>query len=76
MTASVSTTERCYNYKPVKGVPRPAWTYRAARRNVAFRPDDGVGVIWNGAATTYYRKNGAVNSIAAAYKMGLIAWHR
>ncbi len=53
---SVSTIELTYKYTPVKGVPRPAWTYRAARRNKAFRPDDGVGVIWNGAATTYYRR--------------------
>lgn len=55
MTASVSTTEVTFKYKPVMGVPRPAWTYRAARRNKAFRPYDGVSVIWNGVATTYYR---------------------
>lgn len=27
-------TIKSYNYKPEKGAPRPAWTYRAARRNV------------------------------------------
>ncbi len=50
MTAAVSTTEVTFKYKPVKGVPRPAWTYRAARRNEA------KGTVWNGVTTTYYRK--------------------
>jgi hypothetical protein len=27
-------TFKNYNYKTEKGIPRPSWTYRAARRNV------------------------------------------
>ena len=54
---SKSGTQVTYKYKPVKGVPRPAWTYRAARRNKAIRPPPWEkSVIWNGVATTYYRK--------------------
>lgn len=30
-------TLKSYNYQSKNGKPRPAWTYRAARRNVARR---------------------------------------
>jgi hypothetical protein len=49
MTKSLSSTEITYDYKSVKGTPKPAWTYRAARRNAA------KGTVWHGATTVYYR---------------------
>jgi hypothetical protein len=47
---TVSTTEVTYVYTPIKGQPRPAWTYRAARRN-EFR-----GSVWPGVKMNYFGK--------------------
>jgi hypothetical protein len=50
VTGNTESVIRTFDYTPRNGVPRPAWTYRAARRNVA------KGTVWKGSPVNYYGK--------------------